>query len=223
MFLVNGVSQLSHSGDTIQISRNLTVSSPSSFLVGVAVNFTSDNDAATISQITVPGAGASVGKNLTIQAQSGQAQSGSNANNDGGNLFLSSGAPGTGGSGATGSPGSVLFQAGGITIAKVDENKLYSLKGRSRNVTSVISDYQILATDDILAVGAITSSIIIQLPVSPNIGDTYRIKDTTGIFSTFNILVSGNGNNIDGADSYTMTNDFEALEVTFTGINWSIL
>jgi hypothetical protein len=205
LFIANGVTQQSHSGDTIQISRNLTIASP------------------TISQITVPGTGANVGQNLSIQAQAGQAQSGSNANNSGGNLLLSSGAPGTGGSGIAGSPGTVQLQAGGTTIAKVDENKFYSAKGYSKSVTPVTSNYAVLLTDDIIAVGAITAAIAIQLPASPNIGDTYKVKDTEGLSETYSIFVSGNGNNIDGQPHYTMGNNYEALELTFTNAGWSIM
>lgn len=223
LFLVNGVTQQSHSGDTIQISRNLTIASPSNFQVGVAINFTSDNTNPTISQITVPGTGASIGQNLTIQAQAGQAQSGSNANNSGGNLILSSGAPGTGGSGADGYAGSVELQSAGSTIAKVDASKFRTLKGRSRNVTAITSNYQVLDTDDIIAVGAITASITVQLPANPSTGDTYTVKDATGISETYSIFVSGNGNNIDGLSYITMASTYEALELVFTIGSWSIL
>jgi hypothetical protein len=61
LFIANGAIQQSHSGDTIQISRNLTIASPSNFQVGVAINFTADNSNPTISQTTVPGTGASIG------------------------------------------------------------------------------------------------------------------------------------------------------------------
>jgi hypothetical protein len=191
--------------------------------VGVPINFTADNDAAIITQIVVPGAGTSVGKNLTIQAQAGQNQSGSNDNNNGGDLTLSSGAPGIGGTLADGEAGSIKLQAAGITIAEVDENKFYVLKGFNRNVTQITANYTILPTDNIIAVGAITASITVYLPSSSSVGDTYLVKDTTGISNIHNIIISGNGNNIDGTSSYTMSNDYECLELTFTIYGWSII
>lgn len=69
----------------------------------------------TISWLTVNGTGTTNGLALTIQGQAGQAQTGSNANNNGGNLVFSSGAPGTGGSGAAGVAGSILMNVPSAT------------------------------------------------------------------------------------------------------------
>jgi hypothetical protein len=115
------------------------------------------------------------------------------------------------------------LQVAGTTVAKVDENKFRSLKGRSRNVTAVTGNYQVLATDDIIAVGAITAPITVQLPASPSTGDSYTVKDATGISETYSIFVSGNGNNIDGLSYITMASTYEALELVFTMGSWSIL
>ena len=60
------------------------------------------------------------------------------------------------------------------------------------------------------------------LPASPAIGDTYLIKDTVGAAAINNITVSGNGNNVDGSPAKVMTNNFEAIEVTYTGTQWSV-
>jgi hypothetical protein len=114
------------------------------------------------------------------------------------------------------------LQAAGTTIAKVDQNKFYSTKGYSRNVTPVTSNYEVLLTDDLIAVGTITTSITVMLPSSPNIGDCYSIKDTKGLATTFNILALGNGNDIDGVSSYTLSNNYECLDLIFTG-SWSII
>lgn len=58
------------------------------------------------------GTGSNAGKNMTWNAQPGQAQTGGNANNNGGNFRIGSGAAGTGGGGAAGSPGNIQFWAG---------------------------------------------------------------------------------------------------------------
>jgi len=177
------------------------------------------NDTATISQTVVSGFGTKVGQNLTIQAQPGQAQQGFKANNNGGNLLLSSGVAGTGGAAL---PGNIQLQIGGISIAQVDVNKFYTLKGRSRNVTKVTANYTVLKTDDIIAVGPITRPITLVLPSSPNIGDSYSIKDKTGTCATYNIVISGNANNIDGFPYYVMSNNYSSLDLTFTGPDWSV-
>lgn len=67
---------------------------------------------AILSQAQLGSTGSTVGLNFTIQAQQGQAQSGSSANNAGGWLYLKPGAPGTGGSGAAGLPGLVQVYGG---------------------------------------------------------------------------------------------------------------
>jgi len=180
------------------------------------------NDTATISQTVVSGFGTKVGQNLTIQAQPGQAQQGFKANNNGGNLLLSSGVAGTGGAGGAALPGNIQLQIGGISIAQVDVNKFYTLKGRSRNETKVTANYTVLKTDDIIAVGPITRPITLVLPSSPNIGDSYSIKDKTGTCATYNIVISGNANNIDGFPYYVMSNNYSSLDLTFTGPDWSV-
>lgn len=69
----------------------------------------------TIGHYTLVGTGAHNGVALSIQAQGGQAQTGGNANTNGGNLTLSSGPAGTGGSGAAGVDGSVNIKTNTTT------------------------------------------------------------------------------------------------------------
>lgn len=90
-------------------------------------------------------------------------------------------------------------------------------------VTSTITSYDIVPTDQLIAVGAISGVTTIVLPASPILGDTYEIKDVTGVASIHNIIVSGNGNNIDGSSTYTLVMNYAALTVTFTGVEWSVV
>lgn len=69
-----------------------------------------------VTQTQVGGTGAAAGTTLTVKAQKGQQQSGTNANNNGGVLVLSGGDPGTGGSGAAGVRGNVQMVGGGLTM-----------------------------------------------------------------------------------------------------------
>lgn len=156
--------------------------------------------------------------NLTVQAQNAYASAVTNLT--GGNLILSSGVGLT----STNNNGTVLIQSGGTTIASVNNNKFITAKGRRVNVTATTANpYNVLATDEIIAVGAIVTSTTINLPSSPTTGDIYKIKDSTGVASTYNIVISGNGNNIDNASTYTLTVNYSSLTVVFTGSVWSII
>lgn len=66
-------------------------------------------------------------------------------------------------------------------------------------------------------VAAITT---VTLPAAPVIGETHTIKDGSGNASSFNITVSGNGKNIDGAATYVLIVNYEAVTVRFDGSVW---
>jgi hypothetical protein len=70
---------------------------------------------ASVEIVQPTGTGATTGRTLTVKASDGQAQSGGSANNNGGVLDLRSGAAGTGGGGAAGTPGDVTIRTGSST------------------------------------------------------------------------------------------------------------
>lgn len=148
------------------------------------------------------------GTTLTVQAQ--------NAATVGGNLVLGSG---TGSSTA----GTIALLVGGVTTATVVPNKFVYNKGRRRNVTAVTGTYAVLDSYDYLAVTALTSSFVVTLPATPTLGDTYEIKDTTGLATPIlTITIAGNGKTIDGNASLVISAAYAALVVTYTGTQWSI-
>lgn len=71
----------------------------------------------TLYQVAPSGTGTTNGQTLTIQTQRGQNQTGVNANNNGGSLYLATGGAGTGGSGAAGLPGSIYLALGATQVA----------------------------------------------------------------------------------------------------------
>jgi hypothetical protein len=76
------------------------------------------------------GTGANAGLNLAITGQQGQQQSGVNANNSGGDVIVSTGAPGTGGSGGAGATGALRVKFGatnGYTVSADASNVFTSL------------------------------------------------------------------------------------------------
>lgn len=85
------------------------------------------------------------------------------------------------------------------------------------------STYNIIPTDRYIAVTTLSSSFQINLPANPNVGDTYKIKDTTGnASSSIVITISGNGKNVDGSSSIPINTAFAFMEFTYTGTQWSI-
>lgn len=174
-------------------------------------------------QVTQPGTGSNTGFTFKINAQAGQQQTGTNANNNGGNLVLATGVAGTGGSGAAGLDGYMYFMTGTHIVASMVPNKFVFNQGRRRNVTFVTGAYNILATDDFLAITTLSSAFTITLPSSPVTGDCYEIKDTTGNASTAtSVIISGNGHNLDGASTFVLSQPYSAVTVTYTGTQWSI-
>lgn len=97
-----------------------TVVTPEQAIVDGRLHFTAAITADQISQAQVAGAGAAAGLALSVRAQPGQAQTGTNANNAGGDIQIRGGAAGTGGSGAAGAPGTVELFADTASMLKVE-------------------------------------------------------------------------------------------------------
>jgi hypothetical protein len=84
------------------------------------------------------------------------------------------------------------------------------------------SNYTITADDYYVGVGVLTGSITITLPLLPENGDQYVVKDIDGYAGTFPIIVSGNGLNVDGSSSITIAQNYASFTFTYTGNQWSI-
>jgi len=115
---------------------------------------------------------------------------------------------------------STLTGNGGIVISNA---KLSLASGIRNKITSISSNYTMSASDNIVAVGTLGSSITINMPPSPSTGDTYNIKDAAGSSSTYNIIINGNGANIDGASSITVNQNYTCITLIYTGTQWSII
>jgi hypothetical protein len=163
---------------------------------------------------------AAPGQTFTIQAQN-------NSTNNGGDLALTSG---TGG-GSGHFNGSVRLQSGGTDVAVASPTSTvggfkFVTKGRRRAVNVQTTNYTIVETDDIIAVGTITSGggITITLPSSAHAGDAYDIKDTVGGAATHSITVVGSGGtSIDGSSTYVISVAYGSVTLVFTGTVWSVL
>lgn len=185
-------------------------------LDGYGIEFIQTGSAYTVKQVNTTG----VAQPLTIQAQNttGAAQVG-------GNLILSSG---SGNSVAL--DGYVDLQVAGTTVAAVIPTsdgyyQFASFYGTNYKVTNplITANYQVSARDCIIGIGTLSNIITVTLPASPKIGDNYTVKDVNGSATSFNITIAGNGHNIDGSSTSLISSNYGAVEVVFTGSQWSII
>jgi hypothetical protein len=119
--------------------------------------------------------------------------------------------------------GTIDLSVNNTTLVSMNASKFITSIGRRVNVTPTTISYQVLVTDEIIAVGAITGAITVTLPATPTIGDIYEVKDTTGVAATHNISIAGNGNNIDGTTPYVMAQNYEAIMICFTAAGWAVV
>lgn len=66
----------------------------------------------------------------------------------------------------------------------------------------------------------VVSLFTVTLPSGPTTGDTYTVKDANGSASAANILVVGNGVNIDGQSSVLIMTPFTQASFVFNGTTW---
>lgn len=108
----------------------------------------------------------------------------------------------------------LVSQNGGAYVPLVDDN--------IDNVTPITGSYPVVASDRVIAVGTLAGPITVTLPASPTTGQTFTIKDVNASAAVHNITVSGNGHNIDGLSSQTISTNYGVITVAYTGTQWSI-
>lgn len=84
--------------------------------------------------------------------------------------------------------------------------------------------YVVLATDYYLSVDTSALAITIQLPDAPTSNRLFVIKDRTGTAGTRNITVTtvGGAVLIDGAATFIMNTDYQAINLVFNGTTYEI-
>ena len=65
------------------------------------------------------------------------------------------------------------------------------------------------------------AAVTVTLPAAPTTGQQYIVADSAGTAATHNITVDGNGNNINGAATLTMSTNYEVITLTFNGTFWN--
>lgn len=73
------------------------------------------------------------------------------------------------------------------------------------------------------ASGNWSASDVISLLAAPQVGTTIVVKDSTGSASTKPIVISGNGNDIDGEATETIQVDFASRTLVYNGTEWKVV
>lgn len=60
------------------------------------------------------------------------------------------------------------------------------------------------------------------LPPTPTVGMSYRFKDGVGLSSSNPVTIEGNGNTIDGSETYTIAFSWGFVGVLFNGLQWNV-
>ncbi len=92
--------------------------------------------------------------------------------------------------------------------------------GNIRSITTKTANYTILESDYTILADASSNTVTLTLPASPNTGQVFNIK---AIDSTYLITVAGNGKNIDGSSSITITAD-DSITIQYdSAYGWAIV
>jgi len=87
---------------------------------------------------------------------------------------------------------------------------------------TITTSYTILSTDYLIGVSSSSSAITVTLP-SGIANMNYVIKDESGNCGTYNITIATtSGQTIDGASSYIMAINYEAIGLYFNGTSWFV-
>lgn len=184
------------------------------YIDGYEIFFDGYAQAPFIRQIDMPMPGVD-GYTMTIRAQHSTTSPA-----HGGNLVLKGG-DGYNGDGYN-RDGYVQLFSGATEVIRIAVGKQIHTAGERFRTTAVAtSPYDVLATDMNLLVDT-TSARTINLPASPALGDAYRIKDSTGTAGANNITIQGNGKNIEGSPSNTISTNFGKVAVVYNGTQWVI-
>lgn len=94
-------------------------------------------------------------------------------------------------------------------------------------INAVDIDVPIIGTaSTAVFMSGLTADRTVTLPIAPGVGEVVKVKDADGSLGAHNIIVSGNGKNIDGAATYTMSafplGAFGAIELVYNGSSWGV-
>lgn len=111
----------------------------------------------------------------------------------------------------------------GFVISDGEAGPLFTASASQHRVPVRSTAISTLVTAADFHIACTAGSITITLPATPSDGDTYEVKDTTGVASGANITVAGNGHNIDGAATLVMSTAYQFTRVRYIAAStrWS--
>jgi hypothetical protein len=124
--------------------------------------------------------------------------------------------------------GSLTSPLGTISIGYSAPNITLDATGTSvyhyTAVNHAASPYTVLSTDYYLGVTVTAGVVTILLPNAPTTGRVFIVKDTAGDSATNNITITtvGGAVTIDGATSYTINTNYEAIQLIFNGTSYEV-
>lgn len=83
--------------------------------------------------------------------------------------------------------------------------------------------YVLLPTDRMLAIGTTTTAYSVTLPAAPAKGRQAAVVDDAGTAGTRNITLNGNGKNINGAATFVMSTNNQAVTIEYNGTQWDVI
>ena len=106
-----------------------------------------------------------------------------------------------------------------------DSKKVYCLtkEGIIKTSSTKTTTYQVLSTDQIIYVDSTAGAFTITLEASPTTNRELTIIDSVGNCGTDTVTIAGNGNNIIGLTTYSMTQNYESIRLIFNGTQWNLI
>ena len=109
----------------------------------------------------------------------------------------------------------------GNTTAATGKFTVLTTQGFIANTVTKSSAYTALSTDYTIRADGTAAGFTITLPASPTTGQIFNVKK---IDSTANVItISGNGNNIDGTATKTISTQYTSLVFQFNGSTWDLI
>lgn len=100
------------------------------------------------------------------------------------------------------------------------KDRLTTMRGRTVNVTLVTSAaYDVLKADHIVEVNY-AGAVALNLPAQPTKGWVVEIVDGSGAAASNNITIAGNGNDVNGGLTVTLSTNYGRRRIHFNGTQW---
>jgi hypothetical protein len=107
-----------------------------------------------------------------------------------------------------------------VTVSQTDET-IYYFWERGTGFSTETANFTVTDPDETFLVDASAGQVTATLPATPRDGDTITIKKIDA--SGNNVVINGNGNNIDGQATQTITSQYDAFTLGFDTGQWFII